>query len=516
MVMMISGIKPASAAPFYWDPSATNTTAGSGSGVWSTSTANWYDTSSHVAWINGTSNNAYFQGADGTYAITVAEDLTLLNLNFNNSGYTLGASSAQTIALNGNITVASGKTATVGSNVTISRAANFSISGGGTLNLGVSGGSSTGAKLLDTQLASPVTAYTLSISGGSKVIVNNGGTLAGATSSSSTTPYGSAIVVGGDSAGGALQVESGGVVSVGSNNQLIIGSSTNSGTLTINGGQVNGATAVSGSSAQQNTLGLRFGSSNAASTSGTRTVNLNGGTLTVGQVFVYAAGTGGTDTFNFNGGTLRANASTASLSFIYGLTHAYVKSGGAIIDTNGFDINITQALEHDVGLGSTMDGGLIKNGAGRLVLKSISTFTGSTIVNAGSLETSTTGTFGAGNVTVASGAALVIGNSASIADSANLVFSNTLGTTINLNFSGTETVNTLSSISGQFVATGTDYDAATLNHLFGDVAVFTGSGLLTVSSTASIPEPSTYALLFTGATLVVAVIRRRKSHARRI
>ena len=60
---------------------------------------------------------------------------------------------------------------------------------------------------------------------------------------------------------------------------------------------------------------------------GNGTVNLDGGSITVGRV---AHGTG-TATFNFNGGTLIAG--NANANFMTNLTTANVKGGGAIIDS---------------------------------------------------------------------------------------------------------------------------------------------------------------------------------------
>jgi len=68
------------------------------------------------------------------------------------------------------------------------------------------------------------------------------------------------------------------------------------------------------------------------------TVNLLGGTTTVNSV---SKGTG-FGTLNFNGGTLKANMATNS--FVTNLTAAYVYSGGAVIDSGGFNIAIPQLL----------------------------------------------------------------------------------------------------------------------------------------------------------------------------
>jgi autotransporter-associated beta strand protein len=70
------------------------------------------------------------------------------------------------------------------------------------------------------------------------------------------------------------------------------------------------------------------------------TANLLGGTITTTHI---SKGLGsGTAIVNFNGGTVRA--SVGSSTFIDGLDGAYVYSGGAKIDTNGFDVTVGQAL----------------------------------------------------------------------------------------------------------------------------------------------------------------------------
>jgi autotransporter-associated beta strand protein len=116
------------------------------------------------------------------------------------------------------------------------------------------------------------------------------------------------------------------------------------------------------------------------------TFNLNGGTLTIGQII--STRDEGTAVFNFNGGTLKAAAaSTAFLTLGGANQHAYVKTGGAIIDTNSVNVTISQALEAAPG-GS---GGLTKQGAGTLTLGGVNTYTGATTVNTGTLALGASG-----------------------------------------------------------------------------------------------------------------------------
>ncbi len=107
--------------------------------------------------------------------------------------------------------------------------------------------------------------------------------------------------------------------------------------------------------------------------------NLNGGVCWVGQVKQGNAGATNA-VFNFNGGTLRPWAS--STTFMQGLQAAFVKNGGAVIDTTNFNITIAQNLQ------AGGSGGLTKSGTGTLVLSGTNSYTGGTVVNGGTLSIS--------------------------------------------------------------------------------------------------------------------------------
>jgi len=168
------------------------------------------------------------------------------------------------------------------------------------------------------------------------------------------------------------------------------------GTFTVLSGQVwlpeggNGTWNLTGGAANFDVLHI---CQNAGSVG---TFNLDGGVLTVGEVTPGNLGT--LSTLSFNGGTIRPTSS--SINFIHDLAQALVGPGGAIFDSQGFDITVSQNL-------TANGGGLTKNGAGTLTLSGFNSYAGPTVVNNGTLAV-TTDSSGAGDYTVASGAALSV------------------------------------------------------------------------------------------------------------
>jgi autotransporter-associated beta strand protein len=141
----------------------------------------------------------------------------------------------------------------------------------------------------------------------------------------------------------------------------------------------------------------------AGAASSSSTYNLDGGALTVPQVI--ASTSTGSSRFNFNGGTLKPAANNAA--FLQGLTAANVRNGGAIIDTAGFNVTISQALQHTTISGdNATDGGLTKQGNGKLTLSAANSYTGNTTVNAGTLELAQATLATNSTVSIANGAGL--------------------------------------------------------------------------------------------------------------
>jgi len=386
--------------------------------------------------IAGLSLNANVTTADNSVnnSSTTLSSLTINTATGNASSFggvirgnlALVKSGADQLTLSGTNTYTGATTVTGGtlalsgaSNNNIASSSGISLGNGTTLSVaGLTGGTlilASGQSLTATGATATVTGTALNTSG-NNTLSTTGGTL--------TLPRLNVFGTGNQFTGGNLS-------SGGTNRGLVIGSSTGAGELTISGGSFstagaqladvigndqNGSLTVNGGTfagAATTVLGLNSGLSwtSTLTVSGTGAVNVNllqlsaansvvnldGGTLTAQQIVDLdnqgVAGASNT-TFNFNGGLLRA-AAGANATFLSGLTNAFVKAGGARIDTNGQNIAIGQALFADP---VSTGGGLTKSGNGTLTLTGANTYTGATTVNGGTLRVASLGTTGASSV----------------------------------------------------------------------------------------------------------------------
>ena len=191
------------------------------------------------------------------------------------------------------------------------------------------------------------------------------------------------LAIGRSGATGTYRLSGAAILNKLGSNHLIIGSLGGTGSFLQSGGTVNlqsgntllgedtgasGAYTITAGTATLNDIIL------SQRGTGRGTFNLDGGTVTANRIGRAGTGVGN---FNFNGGTLRPAHDEPV--FMQGLSGAFIRTGGAIIDTDGHDITIAQDL---VAFGS---GRLTKNGPGTLTLTGSITMTDPAIINAGTL-----------------------------------------------------------------------------------------------------------------------------------
>ena len=204
---------------------------------------------------------------------------------------------------------------------------------------------------------------------------------------------------------------------------------------------------------------------------GTGTVTLAAGGLISTPICQKLAGTSRA-TFAFDGGTLLSRANgTAITNFMQGLTEVYVRAGGAVIDSSNNTVTVAQNLMS----GASPDGGLIKLGAGSLILSGTNSYNGATAVSNGVLR------LGVANAITNTGAVRVAGG---IYDLGGFCVTN-----------GAVTLSAGSIINGSLnAASYAGTDAGTL------AVGLTGSGGLTKSGSGTLTL--TAAQTYSGSTLV--------------
>lgn len=236
----------------------------------------------------------------------------------------------------------------------------------------------------------------------------------------------SLFIANGSNVSGAMSITGGIFESTSSAPDGMLNGTNVTGLLSIDGGiyrKINGPNTVfavryAGDGNSQATLDINSGSfevgtldlqnANATSTLATGVaesiVNLDGGTLSTGVITRSVSSTGIDAVLNFNGGTLQARQNSTSFLNALQFFTANVQAGGAVVDSNGFNITIAAPLVHDAALGSIVDGGLTKKGSGTLTLTGINTYTGGTFVKDGTLA------LGAGNDRLPTGTVVTLGD----------------------------------------------------------------------------------------------------------
>jgi len=306
-------------------------------------------------------------------------------------------------------------------------------------------------------------------------------------------------------------------VTINSDGILNVGSSTNLGSLTLNGGQVSisagkvitpsGSITSNANSAHQTSLisggqiTLSGPTTFTVASDGTLASDLTissviaGGALTkqgLGILTLSGANTY-TGATTVNAGTLALGASnviadTSALviasgaTFDLGWSHTETVaslSGAGTLDIKGGPFTVGDATNTTFS-GAIIDSGgfgsLVKQGSGTLTLSGTNTYSGATTVNAGVLDLQSSSALGAstfGN-TVANGAAVQLSNNISVTEGSFTISGTGVGSTGAIrNTSGTNTLNTALTL-GASSSIGADAGTLTVN---GDVTLGTGQSL---------------------------------------
>ena len=395
----------------------------------------------------------------------------------------------------------------------------INVSGAGSLTT-TSAGTSNGSPDLQN-LA--VSSFTGSISAARNANFRNGAT-SDMSAGSITTLGGGEIRIG--NGGSHTFTQSGGSISTAA--WMVVGiSAGGNGTFNMTGGSVTSGTVNTGAFT---TIGAG---------GGTGVVNQSGGTWTDGNKTMVGENAGGTGTFNLNGGTLatgrvETGAGTGNLNlnggvlkalrnetnFISANTTVNVQSGGAKIDTNGFNVTTGANL---VGTGSlekqgngtlTLSGngnsvGGISVTAGTLYVTGALTSTGTiTVSGSGSIGSGDAGSGITGNVNIAAGGTLDISQGLLTLGSGTTLsfggfdFDDILGFDVNTAALGVHTL-----VLGDFTL-----DTTNLAHFGANNALDLGGGRSAYFSEGSlavtiVPEPSAALLAGIGA---LAFLRRRR------
>ncbi|MFZ5781135.1 MAG: autotransporter-associated beta strand repeat-containing protein [Pseudomonadota bacterium] len=357
-------------------------------------------------------------------------------------------------------------------NGTLSTAGDFSLSGG-TVNANLTGG----GRVVKTGTGTVV------LSGSN---THTGGTVAqgGLINFASTANFGTGSIT---LSGGGLQWATGNTTDI-SGRLTALGSG--GGTFHTNGNNVTLASAITGAGgltkAGAGTLTL------SAANSYTGGTVVSGGTLLLSGLGTLGASSGST---TVTGGVLDLGGTTQTQN------GGVIVTGGTI--QNGtFSSSATFEVESGtVNIGLSGSGGLVKNGAGTVVLSAANNYTGGTIINEGAVSVSNDSNLGA------AGSGIMLGGGALLTTSS---FTTTRPVTLNAGGGALETApgTTLTlagSVSGAGGLTKTGNGALVLQ----EASSFTGSttiggGVLALSGNGSLAQSSGVNLAAAGATLDIS------------
>ncbi|MGJ8658075.1 MAG: autotransporter-associated beta strand repeat-containing protein [Akkermansiaceae bacterium] len=360
----------------YWDSDITGSGVG-GSGTWDNISPRWnlLGIGSYSTWSNNSPTDiAVFSGTAGT--VTLGANVTAQSLIFTTSDYTIAGTNTLTLGTGGIDTGSGNQTISA----IISGSDGLTKSGTGTLLL-TGANSYTGGTVVNSGTLTLGSGGSISHPADTTTVGNASGDVGALQFSGGTLSNLNATI--GNAAGsqGSATVTSGTWTNAGN---LLVGRA-GAGSLTVNG---SGLVTIEGVT----TTGFYGGSSGAITLSGT---SGNRGTLSTNQIVERLGG--GSGTVTFDGGILQARINESAFIANYESGEVTIDSGGAFIDSNGFDIGISSSLSGT--------GGLNKLGAGTLTLSGANTYTGGTNVNSGTLTLENGGSIShaAANTTLGNG-----------------------------------------------------------------------------------------------------------------
>ncbi|MFA6174822.1 MAG: autotransporter-associated beta strand repeat-containing protein, partial [Kiritimatiellales bacterium] len=413
----------------------------------------------------GTVINAGTLTLSGSNSFSGSVKLNAGKLNVNNA-YALGVNNFE---INGGTIDNTSAAAIINSNNnTVAINGDVAFTGTQNLNLG------TGATTLGTAAG---TSRTITASGANDLTL--GGVIANGTTANQLIKdgVGTLILNGANTYSGGLVVKQG-TVNIGNN------SAAGTAAVTLGDAAGGNASLVMGTFTMTNNINL------AAGAAGTKTIGaggatrnstftgaiaLNGNNLTIkgwdsasARVTVSGGITGGGNLALTNGSTGRITLTGASINN----TGSITVSGGATSGTNLIDAVI----------GANVTTLTLDNQA-KLIVSNANAYAGGTTVSSGLLIGAAAGAFGTGGMTVADGATLILQDASTLNDLVALVLGST--SALGLDFTGADTVGSISLDGGATTLAAGTYDAAALTLLNGS-GTYTGIGSLTV-----IPEPAT-------------------------
>ncbi len=358
LAVCLAGVAAHAQQSLTWGPSGSG-----GTGTWNlNSTADWYNGTADVTWTDNSAagtNTAIFGGTAGT--VTLGSSLSASNLTFNTTGYTLAGSG--TLTLGGGINAASLSSGTVTLNNALALPASqqlWQVGSGATLALDGALTRSLGGSVDFS--ASGVTTTSSALANDTTGVIGGWATVGDTTSSQGNW---------------AANNGSGGIT-------------TYTGYTAVSAG-ASSSPSMTGTSTQNWITGAFGGNNNVTTITTSGTVN---SIVQQGDISV----NGGTTLTIGNGGYIMSGISR----WMLGTTTSFLTSGASTgelfvhvpeNDANANNWTIWPVIE-DNGLTPVT---LVKDDNGLLKLGNMNTYSGGTIINAGSIATTGQGLYGNGS-----------------------------------------------------------------------------------------------------------------------